>query len=140
MEVFPEALAESFLRVSRRLRGETQRRIAPLGVNLHQSRALRTIAEQGPLRPSELAGQLGITPRSATDSVAPLLASGLVQRRTDPGDGRAYLLAIAPAGEEALAGIGRARAEVGAELFGRLSPGEREALATLLDRLGEERP
>ncbi|MFT4110589.1 MarR family winged helix-turn-helix transcriptional regulator [Propionicimonas sp.] len=140
MEVFPEALAEAFLQVSRRLRSQTQRRMAPLGVNLHQSRALRTIAEHGPLRPSELAGRLGITPRSATDSVAPLVASGLVERRTDPEDGRAQLLALSSAGEVTLAGIGRARAEAGAELFGRLSPAEREALAALLDRLRAESP
>ena len=31
MQVFPEALAEAFLKVARQLRRETQRRIAPLG-------------------------------------------------------------------------------------------------------------
>lgn len=138
MAVFPEALAESFLRVSRQLRRETQRRIAPLGVNLHQSRALRVIGEEGPLRPSELAERLGIVPRSVTDSVAGLAASGLVERRTDPADGRAQLLALSPAGEELLAAVTRIRSEVGAELFGRLPPAPRAALADLLARLEED--
>nr|WP_300143888.1 MarR family winged helix-turn-helix transcriptional regulator [Propionicimonas sp.] len=143
MEVFPEALAEAFLRVSRRLRRETQRRIAPLGLNLHQSRALRVIGDAGPLRPSDLAGRLGIVARSATDSVSGLVAAGLVVRETDPADGRAWLLALSPAGRDALAAVHRARTEVGAELFGRLSLTERTALAGLLDRLeaaGPEEP
>lgn len=140
MDVFPEALAEAFLRVSRRLRRETQRRIAPLGLNLHQSRALRVIGDAGPLRPSDLAGRLGIVARSATDSVSGLVAAGFVVRETDPADGRAWLLALSPAGRDALAAVHRARAEVGAELFGRLTLAERTALAALLDRLEVAEP
>lgn len=140
MQIFPEALAEAFLRVTRQLRRETQRRIAPLGLNLHQSRALRTIGEAGPLRPSELAGRLGIVARSATDSVSGLVAAGYVERRTDPADGRAHLLALSPSGAAALAEVARVRAEVGAELFGRLDDDERAALATLLDKLDSAAP
>jgi DNA-binding MarR family transcriptional regulator len=139
-DVLPEGLAEAFLRVSRRLRRETQRRIAPLGLNLHQSRALRVIGDAGPLRPSDLAERLGIVARSATDSVSGLVAAGFVVRETDPADGRAWLLALSPAGAEALAAVHRARAEVGAELFGRLTPDERAALAALLDRLETTAP
>lgn len=140
MQIFPEALAEAFLRVTRQLRRETQRRIAPLGLNLHQSRALRMIGEAGPLRPSELAGRLGIVARSATDSVSGLVAAGYVERRTDPADGRAHLLALSPSGAAALAEVARVRAEVGAELFGRLDDDERAALATLLDKLDSAAP
>lgn len=135
MEIFPDALAEQFLRVSRRLRRETATRIAPLGLNLHQSRALRVISDAGPLRPSVLAERLGIAARSATDAVAGLVASGLVERRIDPADGRAHLLAATPAGAAAVAEVARIRAEVGTELFGRLTAPERETLATVLARL-----
>ncbi len=85
MEIFPEALAESFLRVARRLRRETSLRTAPLGLNLHQSRALRVIGDAGPLRPSEVAERLGIVARSATDAVAGLVTSGFVERTHRPG-------------------------------------------------------
>lgn len=132
MEIFPDALAERFLRVARGLRRETHRRIAPLGLNLHQARALRVIGEAGPLRPSDLAGHLGIAARSATDSVAGLVTSGFVRRHTDPADGRAHLLALSPAGVAALAEVTSARKAVGAEVFGRLAPAERESLAALL--------
>ena len=135
MEIFPEALAESFLRVARRLRRETSLRTAPLGLNLHQSRALRVIGDAGPLRPSEVAERLGIVARSATDAVAGLVTSGFVERTTDPADGRALLLTLSPSGRAALAEVERIRAEVGRAFFGRLSETDRAALATVLDRL-----
>ena len=135
MEIFPEAIAESFLRVARKLRRETSLRTAPLGLNLHQSRALRVIGDAGPLRPSEVAERLGIVARSATDAVAGLVSSGFVERRTDPADGRAQLLALSESGRTALAEVDRIRAEVGRDFFGRLPERDRAALAALLDRL-----
>jgi DNA-binding MarR family transcriptional regulator len=135
MEIFPEALAETFLRVARRLRRETSLRTAPLGLNLHQSRALRVIGDAGPLRPSEVAERLGIVARSATDAVSGLVTAGFVERTTDPADGRAQLLALSPTGRAALAKVEQIRAEVGRDFFGRLPEAERMALAAVLDRL-----
>ncbi len=136
MESPPEALAEDLLRVARLVRRETQRRVAPLGLNPHQARALRVIGEAGPLRPSEVATRLGIAARSATDSVSGLVDAGYVERRTDPADGRAHLLALSPSGREALDEVSRARTEVANELFGRLEATQRAALSGLLDALG----
>ena len=138
MEIFPEALAEAFLRVARQLRRETQRRTAPLGLNPHQSRALRVIGTAGPLRPSEVADRLGIVARSATDSVSGLVAAGLVERRVDPVDGRAHLLAVSDSGAAALAEVTRVRAEVADAYFGRLGASDRAELARLLSRLEDE--
>ncbi|HEY3406820.1 MAG TPA: MarR family winged helix-turn-helix transcriptional regulator [Propionicimonas sp.] len=135
MEIFPEALAESFLRVARRLRRETSLRTAPLGLNLHQSRALRVIGDAGPLRPSEVAERLGIVARSATDAVSGLVTGGFVERTTDPADGRAHLLALSPTGRATLAKVEQIRADVGREFFGRLPEAERVALGAVLDRL-----
>ena len=135
MEIFPEALAESFLRVARRLRRETSLRTAPLGLNLHQSRALRVIGDAGPLRPSEVAERLGIVARSATDAVSGLITSGFVERSTDPADGRAQLLVLSPSGRAALEEVERIRTEVGRDFFGRLPEADRAALAAVLARL-----
>lgn len=138
MDLFPDALAEQFLGVARQLRRRTQQRVAPLGLNPHQSRALRVIGRSGPLRPSAAAEQLGIAARSATDAVAGLVTLGLVERRPDPADGRAHLLALTPAGETALAQVSAIRSEVAAAVFGRLTPAERAALAALLHRLADD--
>ncbi len=135
MQIFPESLAEAFLRVSRQLRRETQRRTSPLGLNPHQARALRVVGEAGPLRPSELAARLGIMARSATDSVSGLVSAGFVERRLDPADGRAHLLALSPSGSAALAEATRIRAEVAEAFFGRLEPSDQSDLARILARL-----
>lgn len=137
MEIFPEALAEDLLRVARLIRRETQRRIAPLGLSPHQARALRVIGDAGPLRPSEVADRLGIVARSATDSISGLVAAGYVERRADPADGRAHLLALSASGRDALAEVSRARTEVATELFGRLDASRRAALSDLLGALTE---
>ena len=78
---YPEALAKDHgvVRVARRIRRETGARTAPLGLNPHQARALRMIGNDGPLRPSEVAEQLGIVARSATDAVSGLVTAGLVE-------------------------------------------------------------
>ena len=135
MEIYPESLAEDFLRVSRQIRREPQRRTAPLGLSPHQSRALRVIGEAGPLRPSDVAERLGIVARSATDSISGLVSAGYVERRTDPADGRAHLLALSASGQAALAEVYRARNEVASEFFGRLDPTQRATLAALLRAL-----
>jgi len=135
MEIFPEALAESWMRVARRIRRETGLRTAPLGINPHQARALRVIGDAGPVRPSEVAERLGIMARSATDSVSGLVTAGLVERRTDPADGRAQLLALSASGWSALAEADRIRAEVARDVFGTLPEADRVALAVVLDRL-----
>jgi DNA-binding MarR family transcriptional regulator len=135
MEIFPEALAESWLRVARRIRRETGLRTAPLGLNPHQARALRVIGDVGPVRPSEVAERLGIMARSATDSVSGLVTAGFVERRTDPADGRAQLLALSSSGRAALAESNRIRAGVARDIFGALPEPDRVALAALLERL-----
>jgi DNA-binding MarR family transcriptional regulator len=135
MEIFPEALAESWMRIARRIRRETGQRTAPLGINPHQARALRVIGDAGPVRPSEVAERLGIMARSATDSVSGLVTAGLVERRTDPADGRAQLLALSASGWSALAEADRIRAEVARDVFGTLPEADRVALAGVLDRL-----
>ena len=135
MEISPESLAEVSLRVPRQTRRDPQRRIAPLGLSPHQSRALRVIGEAGPLRPSDVAERLGIVARSATDSISGLVSAGYVERRTDPADGRAHLLALSASGQAALAEVYRARNEVASEFFGRLDPTQRATPAALLRAL-----
>ena len=135
MQIFPEALAESWLRVARRIRRETGLRTAPLGLNPHQARALRVIGNDGPLRPSEVAERLGIVARSATDAVSGLVTAGFVERRIDPADGRAQLLALSATGAAALAQVDEIRAAVARDLFGALPEADRVALAALMERL-----
>src|ERR1022692_354074 len=51
-----------------------------------------------PVRPSQLAETFGTTRGNVSHCVSSLEAKGLLQRKIDPGDARAYLLTLKPQG------------------------------------------
>ena len=135
----PEALA-SDLRVVigqlvRRLRAERR------DLSLAQVTVLGRLDRVGPCGVSDLAAGERVRPQSMASTVAALLATGLVSRAPDPGDRRRVLIALTPAGREALA-VDRRRREgwLADAIRGDLSPKEQRALAdaaVLLSRIAE---
>ena len=122
--------------VNRRIRAAAGDDLQPLGVSPAQARALRVVGRaEPPLRMSELAERLGIARRSATSVVDDLAAAGLVDRRRDPDDGRAVVVAPSPAGRALLAGLRSRRRAAGAALVAGLPSGDRAVLRDLLRRL-----
>jgi DNA-binding MarR family transcriptional regulator len=124
----PEALA-SDLRVVigqlvRRLRAERR------DLTLAQVTVLGRLDRVGPCGVSDLAAGERVRPQSMASTVAALLAAGLVSRAPDPGDRRRVLIALTPAGREALA-VDRRRREgwLADAIRGDLSPKEQRALA-----------
>lgn len=91
---------------------------------------------QGPVRVSDLAGLLGMTPQGASKVAAEMERVGYVARRTDPGDQRARMIELTPYGRAAVEAGRTARAEVSAGMLGLLDAPE-EFLASL-DRLARE--
>src|SRR4029079_6426222 len=61
---------------------------------------LGVLLERGPQRVGEIAQALGTDPSTVSRKVAALVDAGLVERRVDPADGRAHLLAGTTAGEQ----------------------------------------
>jgi len=135
----PEALA-SDLRVVigqlvRRLRAERR------DLSLAQVTVLGRLDRVGPCGVSDLAAGERVRPQSMASTVAALLAGGLVSRAPDPGDRRRVLIALTPAGREALA-VDRRRREgwLADAIRGDLSPKEQRALAdaaVLLARIAQ---
>ena len=130
-----ESLSDSFRAVSRRLRIQTQKALAPWEVTPAQARALGVLARHGAVRLGTLSEHLHIAPRSATEVVDALETRGLVERHPDPADRRATLVAPTPRGEEVAAAIRSARAAEAEEFFARLTPADRAALTRILDAL-----
>jgi DNA-binding MarR family transcriptional regulator len=64
---------------------------------------LHTVAQAGPMRTSTLAATVGSDLSTVSRQVSALVTAGLLERRADPADGRACLLALTPAGEARLA-------------------------------------
>ncbi|WP_138758607.1 MarR family transcriptional regulator [Modestobacter altitudinis] len=88
------------------------------GLSLTAAATLTTLRRSGPARLTELAAGEGVSQPSMTALVGRLAEAGLVQRRTDPGDGRAVLLTLTPAGAELL---DRRREDRAARLAGPLA-------------------
>lgn len=127
--------ADALLRVARRLRSATHAGLAPLGLSPHQARALRIIGESGPVRPSEIAARLHIAPRSATDVLDALAEGGWVERVADPGDRRAALISLSPAGSALLERVSGVRRQEAERLLAPLDADARRALGELLGRV-----
>jgi DNA-binding MarR family transcriptional regulator len=93
-------LRMAVVRTSRRLRQEaagSRTDLTPTAVS-----ALATVERHGPLTPSELAAIERIKRPTATRILRVLEEAGLVDRASDPSDGRSSLLSLNPAGRERL--------------------------------------
>jgi DNA-binding MarR family transcriptional regulator len=130
-----DGLAELFWGVARRLRHQTRETLSPWDVTPSQSRALSVLMRHGTLRLSELSEHLRIAARSGTEVVDDLQERGLVERRPDPGDRRATLVALTGKGTAAGQAIAEARRAEAARFFGALSADDRAELARILRTL-----
>jgi DNA-binding MarR family transcriptional regulator len=131
----PETLSDAFRSVSRQLRHRTQQALAPWEVTPSQARALGVLARHGPVRLGALSEHLRIAPRSATEVIDTLATAGLVERRSDPADRRATLVALTAHGTEVVSAIRTARAAEADDFFARLDDADRAALCLILQKL-----
>ncbi len=130
-----ENLAESFWAVSRRLRQHTRTALEPWDLSPSLARALNVLAHEGDLRPGALAEHLRIAPRTATEVVDDLQRRGLAERRPDPNDRRAVLVALTGAGVHTSTAIRAARQAEGERFFAALNAEDRAALSRILAEL-----
>jgi DNA-binding MarR family transcriptional regulator len=130
-----ETLAEAFRGVARQLRHQAQRALAPWDVSPSEARALGVLTRHGPVRLGALSEHLRIAARSATEVVDALEKDGLVERRSDPCDRRATLVALTYRGAQVAAGVRAARAAEAEEFFARLDDADRASLTRILRSL-----
>ena len=130
-----ETLSEAFWSVARQLRHTSQETLAPWDITPSHLRALRVLMRRGVMRLSELSDHLQIAARSTTEVVDALETRGLVERRPDPDDRRATLVALTGHGASVLDAIRAARGTETERAFGRLSQTDRAHLARILRRL-----
>lgn len=93
------------------------------------------LCKDGPQRSSALAATACVDPSTVSRQVASLVESGLVERRADPRDGRATLLAATELGEARHRMIHERRDRAFARLVADWSAADVRTLVTLLDRL-----
>ncbi len=111
------------------------------GLSAPRLSALSVLVFRGPTRLTDLAAAEQVRPPTMTRIVAALERDGLVDRVTDPQDGRAVLLTATAKGARLLHAGRRRRVAMLAAAVRHLSPAERgtlEAAATVIDRVVEE--
>jgi DNA-binding MarR family transcriptional regulator len=98
---------------------------------------LKCIATEGQLRASEVAEHLHSDPSTVSRQVATLVKDGLLERRADPADGRASLLALTARAEEVLAEQNQIRLSHFAEVLDGWSESDLRRFAAMLRRFTE---
>jgi DNA-binding MarR family transcriptional regulator len=130
-----ETLSEAFWSVARQLRHTSQETLAPWDITPSHLRALRVLMRHGVMRLSELSDHLHIAARSTTEVVDALETRGLLERRPDPDDRRATLVALTEHGTNVLDAIRAARGTETERAFGQLSQADRTHLVRILRKL-----
>ena len=132
-----EQVGERYLAVHHRMFRAVNDEMSGCGLSLARTKVLLRLREQGPVRQNALAADFGLSPHSITDIVDGLERLGLAERRPDPTDRRAKLVAITEAGEACLDVANATRERALTQIFGALSDEDRATLLRLLDSLDE---
>jgi DNA-binding MarR family transcriptional regulator len=130
-----ETLSEAFWGVAHQLRHLRRETLAPWDIAPSHSRALGVLTRHGAMRLSELSDRLHIAARSTTEVVDGLQDRGLVERRPDPQDRRATLVALTDEGTRVGQAIRASRDAEAEAYFSVLSEAERTDLTGILRKL-----
>jgi len=129
-----EAVMVTLARLGRRMR----QRMPGEELDFAAIMLMKTLLQRGPLRLSVLAGVLDVDASTVSRQVRHLEDRGLLERTSDPDDGRASRIALSAEGRTRLeAGARRRRAFV-STLMETWPAEEREHLRLLLSRLLDE--
>ena len=121
-------------------RAQAAELLQALGVHVGQEMILFHLWKRDGLNQTELTGCLGVEPPTTTKMVQRMEANGLVERRSDPTDGRVVQVWLTPKGRALEGPVTDAWQALEAMTVSRLSAGERALLRELLAkvRLGLE--
>ena len=112
-------------------------RLGPLELTPAHVGALRVIGGADGASQQEIAERLGMFPSRFVALVDELEDRGLVRRVESPRDRRVYLLEVTPKAKDALQAIGRVARDHQDALLASLTTDERDALASLLQRIAD---
>ena len=104
-------------------------------LDVAQDDALGLLVSNAPVRMNEVAALLRVDPSTATRTIAKLERRRLVTRAPDPHDARAILVTPSLAGTDLHARVRTRANALVIETLASFEPDDREALATLMERL-----
>ncbi len=125
----------TLMATARALRRAFDARYAPLDLNVKQASLIAYLAERGPLSQTQLATALDMGRAATGLLVDGLEQRGLVERRPNPADRRAWLIALRSEGRALVGPIQKIDERLRSELRAGIAREERQQLAGLLLRL-----
>jgi DNA-binding MarR family transcriptional regulator len=96
-------LTETVTQLRRVLRAGIRSDIAWETLPMAQVELLQSLVESSPARVNDLAERLRLAQSTVSGLIGQMMASGLVDREVDPGDRRAAVVTVTPAGAQRLA-------------------------------------
>ncbi|MDQ3091896.1 MAG: MarR family transcriptional regulator [Actinomycetota bacterium] len=106
--------------------------LAELGLGVKEFGALALLTEEGPLSQQRLGARQRIDRTTVVATIDGLETAGLVERRRDAGDRRAYALHVTARGLQVLRQAREAAAGAEDDFLGALPPADRRRLKELL--------
>lgn len=110
-------------------------RLASIGLTTRMWGVLNVLDAEGPISQGAACAALNMDPSSMVATIDQLESQGLVERRRDPNDRRAYALHITKRGNETIARARELQREAQKELLAPLSEQEGAQLRELLLKL-----
>lgn len=129
-------LIEHMGRWQGRMRARPSSAWTGLDLTMPQAKTLFYLAD-GPRRMSSIAERLGVEMPSATTMIGRLVAKGLVERMQDPGDRRAVVCSLTPAGRDAVEKFWSLRAARTEALAAALTTEELEVVVPAMEIMAE---
>lgn len=109
--------------------------LAKYNLTLPQFDVLAQLHREEGITQQTLADRLLVTKGNVCGLMDRMMEQGLVERRQDPHDGRAYMLHLTPKGKRLIQDILPAHSQVIASQIGQLAPEKQKQLLDLLSEL-----
>ncbi|MFI6596944.1 MarR family winged helix-turn-helix transcriptional regulator [Nonomuraea sp. NPDC050536] len=125
-------LGELLVAAYRAFTQQGRARFGEHGLSPAKVRLLTTLHHRQDSRMRDLADVLGVSGRAVTPLVDALESDGLITRKPDPGDRRAFRLALTDAGLGTIDQIARLQQQVSEDIFRGMPAEDQRELARLL--------
>jgi DNA-binding MarR family transcriptional regulator len=137
MKPVPESLGFLIADLARLMRHAFEQRIEGSSLTLAQARALVYLSQREGMHQVELAAMLEVQPITLARLIDHLHAEGLVERRADPADRRAYRLYLTDAAAPHLAAISQVVTAIRADVLHGVDRQQAVLVMTVLNKMRE---
>lgn len=134
-ELVASDFLESLTKVSRKIRTAFNQQVTAHGLTYPRARALFRLAKKQNMTQTELACELELEQATLVRLLDRMEENGLIERRPDPSDRRAKLVALTAHGEEQAAFVRSLADEIRQRIFAGIDTGDIHGSIDLLERV-----